>query len=70
MKDSIGQKAIPNDLQRKHIEVQLAGYLSTYVWYEERHPQELLPLAEHCIKGLEKIMGCNIESGFQPVSKD
>ncbi len=25
---------------------------------------------EACIKGLEKILGCKIESGFQPVEKE
>ncbi len=54
---------------KKHIAVQLAGYLSTYVWYEERHPQELLPLAEHCIKGLEKILGREFITGYPPDEK-
>ena len=32
----------------------LAGYLSTFVWYEEKHPEELLDLAEACLRGIEK----------------
>jgi hypothetical protein len=34
---------------------QLAGYLSTYTWYEDRHPGELLELAEHCLSGIDNI---------------
>lgn len=34
---------------------QLAGYLSTYHWYEEKYPSELVELAEHAIEGMEKI---------------
>ncbi len=32
---------------------ELAGFLSTYVWYEERHPEELIPLAEHIAQWFE-----------------
>lgn len=34
---------------------QLAGYLSTFHWYEERHPEELLELAKTAVEGMEKI---------------
>ena len=34
---------------------QLAGYLSTYVWYEKQHPSDLVDLASHAINGIEKI---------------
>lgn len=48
------------ELRRKYIEVQLAGYLSTFNEFSNRHPQDLLPLAKHCIEGLEKIIGKSI----------
>lgn len=42
-------------MKRSEAVSQLAKFLSTYVWYEERDPEELLGLAEDCIKGVEKI---------------
>jgi len=27
---------------------ELAGFLSTYVWYETRHPEEMMELSKHC----------------------
>lgn len=54
----IGQKIneIIDHLNRgrdEAFEGRLAGFLSTYIWYEEKHPEELLPLAKHIVQFLE-----------------
>lgn len=42
-------------MKRSEAVYQLAGYLSTYHWYEERHPEELVELARVALDGMEKI---------------
>ncbi len=42
-------------MKRSEAISQLAGYLSTYAWYEEKHPSDLIELATHALTGAEKI---------------
>lgn len=56
-------------MKRSEMVMQLAGYLSTYVWYEERHPEELLELAEHVLNGVEKI-GMSPPESLKPIPFD
>ncbi len=34
---------------------QLAGYISTYPSFSHKHPEELVDLAEHILKGIQRI---------------
>lgn len=36
-------------------EYQLAGYLSTFDEFRTRHPEEMLPLANHVLEGIKRI---------------
>lgn len=54
-------------LERKYAAAQLAGYLSGYKEFTQRHPMELLELAEHCLDGLEKISNVEIRYIFEPI---
>lgn len=42
-------------MKRTEAIARMAGFLSGYVWYREKHPEELLELAGHVILGAEKI---------------
>lgn len=42
-------------MKRSEAVGQMAGYLSGYHWYAEKHPSELLELAQHVITALEKF---------------
>lgn len=42
-------------MKRSEMINQLAGYLSTYHWYEEKHPEELIGLANEALNGVEKL---------------
>lgn len=41
---------------------QLAGYLSTYKDFSHMHPKKLVPLAEHCLEGIDKITSDTLET--------
>lgn len=53
-------KQMDKELDRESITAQLAGYLSTFDEFKDRHPQDMVPLAKYCVTGLEKITGQKI----------